>query len=53
VDEIVRQDADIEQALDIVYKELLVDTLGIEAGVVPKMPHNWRKLNDDARLGRS
>ena len=29
IDAIIRQDADIEQALDIVDKELLVDTLGI------------------------
>lgn len=52
VDAIVRQDADIEQALDIVDKELLVDKLGINADWCQRCRVIWRKLKR-RRLGRS
>jgi len=52
VDAIVRHDIDIEQALDIVDKELLVDTLGIDAEWCQRCRMIWRKLKQ-RRLGRS
>lgn len=52
VDAIVRHDTDIEQALDIVDKELLVDTLGIDAEWCQRCRMIWRKLKQ-RRLGRS
>ncbi|MDD4431902.1 MAG: class I SAM-dependent methyltransferase, partial [Bacteroidales bacterium] len=52
VDAIVRHNIDIEQALDIVDKELLVDTLGIEAEWCQRCRMIWRKLKQ-RRLGRS
>ena len=51
IDAIVRQDADIEQALDIVDKELLVDTLGIDPEWCHRCRLIWRKLKR-RRLGR-
>lgn len=51
IDAIVRQDADIEQALDIVDKELLVDILGIDAECCHRCRLIWRKLKR-RRLGR-
>lgn len=52
VDAIIRKDADIEQALDIMDKELLVDSLGIDASWCQKCRVIWRKLKK-RRLGRS
>ena len=52
IDAIVRQDADIEQALDIVDKEILVDTLGIDAECCHRCRLIWRKFKK-RRLGRS
>lgn len=43
MDAIVRHDIDIEKALDIVYKQLLVDTLGIKPGGVKGATMIWRK----------
>ncbi len=52
IDAIVRQDADIEQALDIVDKELLIDVLGIDSELCQRFRIIWRKLKR-RRLGRS
>jgi adenine-specific DNA-methyltransferase len=51
IDTIVRQDADIEQALDIVDKELLVDILGVDPEWCHRCRLIWRKLKR-RRLGR-
>lgn len=51
IDAIVRQDADIEQALDIVDKELLVDILGVDPEWCHRCRLIWRKLKR-RRLGR-
>lgn len=52
IDAIVRQDLDIEQALDIVDKEVLVKELGIDAEWCHTCRLIWRKLKG-RRLGRS
>lgn len=51
VDSIVRTNTEIELALDIVDKELLVDLLGIEDELCKKCRAIWRKLQR-RRLGR-
>lgn len=51
VDAIIRQNANIEQALDIVDNELLVGVLGIEAEWCEKCRGIWKKL-PKRRLGR-
>lgn len=51
VDAIVRENQDIELALDIVDKELLVDILGIEPSLCCECRKIWRKLQK-RRLGR-
>lgn len=51
VDAIVREDDDIEKALDIVDKEILVDALGIKAEWCEKCRTIWKKMQR-RRLGR-
>jgi adenine-specific DNA-methyltransferase len=51
VDTIVRTDGNIELALDMVDKELLVDCLGIEPSLCNICRHIWKKLQQ-RRLGR-
>ena len=51
IDAIVREDDDIEKALDIVDKEILVDILGIEAEWCEKCRAIWKKMQR-RRLGR-
>lgn len=51
VDQIVREDDDIEAALDIVDKEVLVDMLGIDTEWCTKCREIWLKLQR-RRLGR-
>ncbi|WP_417206195.1 Eco57I restriction-modification methylase domain-containing protein [Akkermansia sp.] len=51
VDAIVRKDADIERALDLVDKEVLVDLLGIDAEWCNQCRSIWKKMQK-RRLGR-
>lgn len=51
IDDIVRNKGDIEIALDIVDKELLVNILGIEAELCSECRTIWKKLQK-RRLGR-
>lgn len=51
IDAIVREDDDIEKALDIVDKEVLVDFLGISAEWCEKCRVIWRKMQK-RRMGR-
>ena len=51
IDAIVREDDDIEKALDIVDKEILVDVLGIETEWCEKCRAIWKKMQR-RRLGR-
>lgn len=51
IDAIVRNDEDIELALDVVDKELLVDTLGIDPEICRKCRAIWKKMQT-RRLGR-
>lgn len=51
IDIIVRNDEDIEIALDIVDKELLIDTLGIDSEICHKCRTIWKKMQK-RRLGR-
>lgn len=51
IDAIVRNDEDIELALDTVDKELLVDTLGIDPKICHKCRAIWKKMQK-RRLGR-
>lgn len=51
IDAIVREDDDIEKALDIVDKEILVDVLGIETEWCEKCRAIWKKMQK-RRLGR-
>ena len=51
IDAIVREDDDIEKALDIVDKEILVDSLGIEVEWCKKCRAIWKKMQR-RRLGR-
>ena len=44
IDEIIRKGKDIELALDLVDKELLIDTLGIEAEICYQCRNIWKKL---------
>ena len=50
IDAIVRNDEDIELALDVVDKELLVDTLGIDPEICRKCRAIWKKMQT-RRLG--
>jgi Type I restriction-modification system methyltransferase subunit len=52
IDTIVRKNMDIELALDIVDKELLVDILGIELSLCTECRRIWKKLQC-RRLGRA
>lgn len=51
IDTIVRNDEDIEIALDIVDKELLIGTLGIDSEICRKCRTIWKKMQK-RRLGR-
>lgn len=51
IDTVVRNDEDIEIALDIVDKELLIDTLGIDSEICRKCRTIWKKMQK-RRLGR-
>ena len=51
IDAIVREDDDIEKALNIVDKEILVDALGIDAEWCEKCRVIWKKMQR-RRLGR-
>ena len=51
IDAIVRNDEDIELALDVVDKKLLVDTLGIDPEICRKCRAIWKKMQT-RRLGR-
>ena len=51
IDSIVRNDEDIELALDVVDRELLVDTLGIDPEICHKCRAIWKKMQK-RRLGR-
>lgn len=51
VDAIVREDRNIELALDIVDRELLIDVLGIESSLCHQCRQIWKKLQR-RRLGR-
>ncbi len=51
IDAIVREDDDIEKALDIVDKEVMVDVLGVEAEWCEKCRTIWKKMQR-RRLGR-
>ena len=51
IDAIVRKDDDIEKALNIVDKEILVDALGIDAEWCEKCRVIWKKMQR-RRLGR-
>lgn len=51
IDTVVREGDDIEKALDIVDKEILVDALGIEAEWCEKCRAIWKKMQR-RRLGR-
>ena len=51
IDAIVREDDDIEIALDIVDKEVMVDVLGIMADWCEKCQIIWKKMQR-RRLGR-
>ena len=52
VDEIIRKGCDIELALDLVDKDLLIDTLGIETEICQQCRTVWKKLQS-RRLRRS
>jgi len=52
VDEIIRNNEDIELALDLVDKKLLVDILGIDESICRQCRNIWRKLQS-RRLKRS
>ncbi len=51
IDTIVRNDEDIELALDVVDKELLVGTLGIDPAICRRCRVIWKKMQK-RRLGR-
>lgn len=51
IDEVVRSDDDIENALDIVDEELLVKLLGIEPQICRSCRNIWKKMQQ-RRLGR-
>lgn len=52
IDNIVRRDLDIEEALDIVDKEVLINELGIDPDWCTKMRKVWHRLQQ-RRLSRS
>jgi adenine-specific DNA-methyltransferase len=52
IDEIIRRSGDIEIALDLVDKKLLIDVLGIEADICRQCRRIWKKLQS-RRLKRS
>lgn len=52
VDEVVRNNKNIERALDLVDQELLVNTLGIDSGLCSECRAIWKKLQK-RRLSRS
>ena len=52
VDFIVRNDSNIENALDLVDREILQDELGVSQNVCSKCRNIWKKLKT-RRLGRS
>ena len=51
IDTIVRNDEDIEKALDLVDQKLLVEILGIDREVCNKCRSIWKKMQK-RRLGR-
>lgn len=51
IDSVVRNDEDIEKALDIVDGELLVKTLGVDPDICRKCRTIWKKMQK-RRLGR-
>ena len=51
IDSVVRNDENIETALDIVDRELLVNALGIEPEICRKCRAIWKKMQK-RRLGR-
>lgn len=51
IDTIVRNDEDIEKALDLVDQKLLVEILGIDREVCSKCRNIWKKMQK-RRLGR-
>ena len=52
IDRVVRKKKNIELALDLVDKELLINLLGIDAGLCRECRAVWKKLQN-RRLGRS
>ena len=52
VDQIVREDEPIENALDIVDKEILINSIGIEEALCKDVRTIWKKLQR-RRLKRS
>ena len=51
IDNIIRQDVDIEKALDLVDQKLLVETLGIDKNLCVSCRNIWKKMQK-RRLGR-
>lgn len=51
IDSVVRNDEDIEKALNVVDEELLVKTLGIDPEICRKCRNIWKKMQQ-RRLGR-
>ena len=52
MDAIVRDNEDIEKALDLVDQKLLVEVIGIEKEVCTTCRNIWKKMQK-RRLGRS
>lgn len=46
VDQVVRNDEDIEKALDVVDQRLLVDKLGISTDMCKQCREVWKKLQN-------
>lgn len=51
IDTIIRNDEDIETALDFVDQKLLVEVLGIDKNICASCRHIWKKMQN-RRLGR-
>ena len=51
IDQIVREDDDIEKALDLVDQEVLVNLLGVDPNVCAQCRTIWKKMQK-RRLGR-
>lgn len=51
IDQIVRKDDDIEKALDLVDKEILVNLLGVDQNICTQCRTIWKKMQQ-RRLGR-